>query len=128
MVAKGSYTPRSGALAGTTFPSYYRYQTARAQQMGFPSYGAQRRLTGIGNPLVTMMINRSVFVGGQPRTQAAADVRDWYQRQPYKEASVPAGSKTYSDAQGRRKHDAIAYLMDRDLYPTGDDAANEIPY
>jgi len=123
---KGQFTKATGPLAGT-YSSYYQYQNIRAQQAGFPSYGVQRRIEGIGNPLVSMMINRTQSVGGRSREAAAAEVRAWYRSQP-KMASVPQGSRTHTTEQGRRKHDAIKFLMDRHLYPEGQDAADEIPY
>lgn len=127
MVAKGSYTPRSGVLAGTTFPSYYRYQTARAQQQGFTSYAQQRVQQGIGNPLPAMMINRAVSRGGMTRAEATARVRTWFQTQP-KVASVPARDRTATAEQALRKHNAIAWLIDHAGYPSGEDYYDDVPY
>ncbi len=39
---KGAYTPQSGPLARQTFPSYYQYLNARAQQQGFSGYTEER--------------------------------------------------------------------------------------
>jgi hypothetical protein len=49
MAKPGAYTAGPGApasLQGRTFPSYYAYQTARAQSFGYASYGAQRKVEG----------------------------------------------------------------------------------
>jgi len=124
---KGAYTKVSGPLAGT-YASYYQYQKVRAQSMGFPSYSQQRQLTGIGNPLAARMIDRSVSVGGLSRASATQKVRTWFQNLEYKGPSAPKGSRTYSDAQGFRKHLAVKFLVDEGIYTKGDDAADEIPY
>lgn len=41
---RGTYTPRSGGFSGQTFGSYYQYQVARAQALGYRSYGEQRQV------------------------------------------------------------------------------------
>lgn len=129
MVAKGSYTPKSGVLAGTTFPSYYQYQNARAQERGFGSYAEERRMSGIGNPLVRFMIERAVHgPAGMTRADARTSVRAWYQAQPYKGPSTRAGDPNYSRAQGQRKAAAIRYMYDHGIDLSSDEKDDDVPY
>lgn len=129
MVAKGSYTPKSGALAGATFPSYYQYQNARAQERGFGSYAEERRMSGIGNPLVRFMIDRAVHgPAGMTRKDATDSVRAWYQAQPYKGPSLRAGDPSYSTAQGARKRAALIYMYNHGIDLTPDEKDTEVPY
>lgn len=39
---KGAYSPKTGPLAGQSYTSYYAYQNARAQVLGYKSYTEQR--------------------------------------------------------------------------------------
>ena len=127
MVKTGAYVKATGPLAGT-YRSYYAYQTARSQSMGFRSYAQERAQTGIGNPLTSYMINRAVSARGENRAAASAKVRAWYRTQGYKGASVPTKTPTYSEEQGRHKHDAIAYMVDQNWATTGDEIAEDVPY
>lgn len=40
----GPYTPQRGAFAGQTFPSYYKYRDAQAQDEGYKGYSDKRKL------------------------------------------------------------------------------------
>lgn len=127
MTKPGPYTKVTGPLAGT-YPSYYAYQNVRAQSMGLRSYGVQRVQTGIGNPLARSMIDRAVYRNQENRAYATARVRAWFQRQEFKGPSAPAGSRTHTVEQGRRKHNAIAWLIDQGWAQNGDEVADESPY
>lgn len=132
MVAKGAYTAGSKAppaLQGRMFSSYYQYQNARAQAEGHPSYAAQRRAEGIGNPLVRFMIDRGVFGPARmSRADATRQVREWYRSQGYKGGSLPAGDRRYSTEQGRRKHFAIAWMQEHGYDLSADDRDDAVPY
>jgi hypothetical protein len=127
MSKPGPYTKATGPLAGT-YASYYQYQNIRAQSMGHPSYGAQRVATGIGNPLTKMMIERAVLRHGENRASATTRVRGWFQRQDFKGASVPSGTRTHSTEQGKRKQEAIAWLIDQGWITNSDEDVDEVPY
>ena len=127
MVAKGSYTPRSGPLGGTTFASYYQYQGALAQTRGFTGYAQERKLTGIGNPITRAMIDRMV-ARGESRSTARGMVRGWFQQEPYKGPSAPAHDRFRTGEQGQRKHDAIKWLIDNGYATDGDAVSDELPY
>jgi len=131
MVAKGSYTPASGPLAGTTFPSYYRYQNARAQAQGFTSYRQQRVETGIGNRLAAVMINSAVSRRGWSRERARNEVREWFKSQPKGPSQPTLGGGTVGSypSLGARKHDAIIWLKQNNIYAESERGDYEdIPY
>jgi len=125
MAKRGPYTPRSGPLAGTQYTSYYRYQVARAQQMGYQGYGAQRKVEGLS--IVQSMIDLAMQKGGLDRYQASRDIRQWYQGQSYKGRGARQGT-LHSERQGGRKANAIAYAVDQGWFDSGDDAADYIDY
>ena len=129
MVKKGSYTPGSGPLAGTTFTSYYRYQNARAQAEGFTSYAQQRRETGIGNRLASVMIDAAVSRRGWSRERARREVREWFKDQLKGPSSPSQGGSTMGHPLAMRKHNAIVWLRDNNIYSAGErEYEEDIPY
>lgn len=137
---KGSYTPKSGAFSGRTFPSYFAYQTARAQSLGYKSYSQQRAVTGV--PYIQNLINRAVHQGGMSRQQATIAVRQWYATQPqpagpggaqvaaqpYRGRAARRGDPNHSRSQGLRKRAAIKFALDMGWYDNAEDAEQEIDY
>lgn len=93
---KGRYTPSRGVLAGRTFPSYYAYQSARAQALGFASYRSER--VAKLDPVFQALYHRAV-AAGMPRNAAISDVGQFY--------------RTNRTASGLRKHNAIKFAIDQ---------------
>jgi hypothetical protein len=127
MVARHNFRPQSGPLQGQYFATETDYQNALARSRGFPSYGVERRLTGIGQPITKSLINR-LASQGVSRSHARAQVREWFRTQSFKGSSAPPHDKNRSVAQGRRKHAAITWLIDNGYATKGDDLVDDTPY
>jgi hypothetical protein len=72
MAKPGPYTAGArapAALQGQTFPSYYAYQNARAQNAGYKSYAAQRVVEGVrsNDPVYKTFERRATFEGKSKR-------------------------------------------------------------
>jgi hypothetical protein len=94
---RGAYTPRSGILAGRSFSSYYHYQNARAQALGFSSYANER--TEKQAPMFQALYHRAV-ASGMGRTAAVSRVGQFMRQSSHRTSS------------GLRKHDAIKMAID----------------
>ena len=108
---KGEYTPKTGLFAGEQFRSYFAYQQARAQSLGFRNYSEQRRVTN--DPMFRVLFDRARSVGGLSRNQATRTVRRLWRQN--------GGNRP-------RKHQAIAFGVEQHWWDDGDDARDDIPY
>lgn len=109
---KGAYTPSRGILAGRSFPTYFAYQQARSQALGFSSYSAERRQKL--DPMFQALYQRARS-NGVPRNRALSDIGQFMRDNPSK--------------GGYRKSKAIAFAIDWgyiDDYDQDDD--DWVPY
>ena len=121
---RGVYTPSTGPLAGRSFSTYFQYQQARAQALGFTSYSEERRISS--RPIFRHLENRLISVQGIGRYAARAMLaQQEFTRAP---AEVRRFGYRGLDSYADRKRAAIAWAMDEGLYDDGRDAADDIPY
>jgi hypothetical protein len=121
---KGAYTPKSGPLAGTTYSSYFRYQTARAQYAGFKSYSAERGAKL--NPLFIVVQERAL-AKGQGRAQALQTAQSIVG--DLKVATGPGTRGAHVDTDtGSAMGKVVKALYDQGLYDYGEDVAESIYY
>lgn len=114
-----------GPLVGQRFSTKWEYQQARAQALGFSTYGQERGAKT--NPLFTVAFERARSVKGESRADAIQTANRIVG--PTRIAKgKPGAYGAQAHPRGVEMSRIIAQMVNEGLYDTGDDAADDLFY